>query len=152
MTEMHDVVKLLLARIESHPEEFERGMHRWDWVMERVKSHGSKEENEALHAALRPIRLQETHEDMLDELLNGDERRRKEQEEHEYERTMMQQHQLKMQHQQLQSLGLANAQLYQQQHYGVAAGTFYEATQSLYLDDEKLDGSILKKLKKAVGL
>lgn len=148
MTEMHDVVKLLLARIESHPAEFERGMHRWDWIMERVKSHGSKEENEALHAALRPIRLQETHEDMLDELLNGDERRRKEQEEHEYERTMMQQHQLKMQHQQLQSLGLANAQLYQQQHYGVAAGSFYE----IETDTFRNNTGFVATMKKALGL
>lgn len=88
---LHDVVKLLLARMDSHPEEFGRGMSRWGWMLESVMTNCSEEERAALHAGLRPIRLQQLHEDVMDELLNGDERRRKEAEEIEYERQMMQQ-------------------------------------------------------------
>ena len=89
--ELHDVVKLLITRMESHPEEFERGMSRWAWMVEGVMTNCSEEERAALHAGLRPIRLKQLHEDVMDELLNGEERRRKEAEEIEYERQLMQQ-------------------------------------------------------------
>jgi hypothetical protein len=88
MTDLHDVVKLLIARMESHPEEFERGMSRWGWMLEGVMTNCSEEERAALHAGLRPIRLKQLHEDVMDELLNGDERRRKETEEIEYEQKL----------------------------------------------------------------
>lgn len=91
MTELHGVVELLLARMESHPEEFERGTSRWNWMLEGVLTHCSEEERAALHAGLRPIRLQQLHEDVMDELLNGEDRRRKEAEEIEYERQLLQQ-------------------------------------------------------------
>lgn len=86
MSELHDVVKLLLARMESHPEEFERGTSRWAWMVEGVMTNCSEEERAALHAGLRPIRLKQLHEDVMDELLNGEERRRREIEEIEYEK------------------------------------------------------------------
>ena len=82
---LHDVVKLLIARMESHPEEFERGMSRWAWMVEGVMTNCSEEERAALHAGLRPIRLKQLHEDVMDELLNGDERRRNEQDDLDYE-------------------------------------------------------------------
>ena len=82
---LHDVVKLLLARMDSHPEEFERGMSRWAWMVEGVMTNCSEEERAALHAGLRPIRLKQLHEDVMDELLNGEERRRKEQDDLDYE-------------------------------------------------------------------
>lgn len=77
--EYHEVVQLLLARMESHPEEFQRGMSRWAWMVESAMTNASEEERAALHAGLRPIRLQQLHEDVLDELLNGPERRASEQ-------------------------------------------------------------------------
>ena len=86
---VHDVVKLLLARMKSHPEEFASGSSRWGWMVNDVMDHCSKEEAEAIKEGLRPIRLQEIHEHMMDELCNGDERRRKEQEEYEYEKKLM---------------------------------------------------------------
>lgn len=76
---LHDVVKLLLARMESHPEEFERGSSRWGWMLEGVLTNCSEEERAAIHAGLRPIRLQQLHEDVMDELLSGPERRAEEQ-------------------------------------------------------------------------
>lgn len=86
--ELHPVVELLLARMKSHPEEFANGASRWGWMINDVMDHGTGEECAALKAGLRPIRLQEVHEVVLDELCNGEERRRKEQEEQEeYERT-----------------------------------------------------------------
>lgn len=76
---LHDVVKLLVARMESHPEEFGRGMSRWGWMLEGVMANCSEEERAAIHAGLRPIRLQQLHEDVMDELLSGPERRAEEQ-------------------------------------------------------------------------
>lgn len=86
---MHEVVQLLLARMKSHPEEFTNGASRWGWMINDVMDHGTDEECAALKAGLRPIRLQEVHELVLDELCNGEERRRKKQEEYEYERNML---------------------------------------------------------------
>lgn len=86
--ELHPVVELLLARMNSHPEEFANGASRWGWMINDIMDHGTDEERAALKEGLRPIRLQEVHEVVLDELCNGEERRRKEQEEQEeYERT-----------------------------------------------------------------
>lgn len=81
---MHEVVKLLIARMKSHPEEFRHGASRWVWMVNDAMDHGSAEECAALKEALRPIRLREVHEHVMDELCNGDERRRKEEEERKY--------------------------------------------------------------------
>lgn len=90
--DLHDVVKLLLKRMESHPEEFGTGpTNRWGWMLNDVLADCSIEEAEAIKKGLRPIRLQEIHETVMDELLNGDERRRKEQEEQDYRRQVMMQ-------------------------------------------------------------
>lgn len=89
MAEFHDVVKLILARMESHPKEFERNARRWSPILEVVLSNCNSEEYAALNEAMRPIRLKEMHEEMMDELLNGDERRRHEQEEQDYERDLL---------------------------------------------------------------
>ena len=77
--DMHEVVTLLLARMESHPEEFARGMSRWGRMLEGVLTHCSEEERAILNAGLRSIRLGQLHEDVMDELLNGPERRAEEQ-------------------------------------------------------------------------
>lgn len=103
---LHPVVKLLLARMESHPEEFEDeylmsalspidGSGRWHGAIRAVNANGTTEDKVALNAKLNSIRMAQTHEWVMDELCNGDERRRKQEEEHEYERNLMQQSQLK---------------------------------------------------------
>lgn len=74
--EPHEVVKLLLKRMESHPEEFKKDADRWDRVLVEVLEHADETEIAAIHASIRNIRLGEAHEDMMDELCNGDERRR----------------------------------------------------------------------------
>jgi hypothetical protein len=88
--EPHDVVKLLLKRMESHPEEFKfriGGYHqRWYDYVNSINEYGNKADKAAINAKLRDIRLAEVHEQVMDELLNGEERRRKEAEDHEYEK------------------------------------------------------------------
>lgn len=113
--ELHPVVTLLLARMESHPEEFEdaspgaetlSSADRWWKPLDRILDWGSEAEKAAIREGLRKVKLNAAHEMAMDELCNGDERRRKHQEDLEYERTMMQQHQLRAQQQSLQALGL----------------------------------------------
>jgi hypothetical protein len=160
--EFHPVVTLLLKRIESHPEEFGRGAHRWDWIIERVQNYGSKEEDEAIDAALRPIRLQEVHEDMMDELCNGDDRRRKEEEEREYEKQLMQQVQ---QQRMAQQQGLTAAQNAYTGSFGkpssqplvIAAPNGTEAMRittngDLQIGSETLNEGIIKKIKGALKI
>ena len=112
--EPHEVVKLLLKRMESHPEEFRIGdgpFHdRWYDHVNGIHAYGSEADKAALATGLREIRLAEIHDKVMDELLNGDDRRRKAEEEAEYERGLMMkntQQQLAAQQQQLQ--GYRNA-------------------------------------------
>lgn len=90
--EPHDAVKLLLARMESHPEEFrfkEGAYHdRWYNHITAVNSYGSDADKAALAAKARDIRMAEVHEQIMEELCNGPENRRKEEEEVEYERNL----------------------------------------------------------------
>ena len=89
--EPHAVVRLLLARMESHPEEFKRSLNsRWYDIIGEINAWGDEADKAAINAKLRDIRLGEAHEDMMDELLNGPERRRKVFEEQEYERNLSQ--------------------------------------------------------------
>lgn len=94
---VHDVVKLLLARMESHPEEFRDPYllqdfvsvtwnGRWEVALRAIKDNGSEQDLEALNKALGAIRMNQIHEWTMDELCNGDERRRKHQEEAEANR------------------------------------------------------------------
>ena len=92
--EPHEVVKLLLARMESHPEEFrvtDAPFHdRWYDHINGIHAYGNEVDKAAIAAKLRDIRLDEIHERVMDEMLNGEDRRRKEAEEDEYERHLAQ--------------------------------------------------------------
>lgn len=73
---IHPVVELLAARMESHPEEFEDGLsHRWGVWMSRLAPFVT----EAERVLLRGPVMQDIHEEVLDELMNGPERRAEEQ-------------------------------------------------------------------------
>lgn len=129
--EPHEVVKLLLARMESHPEEFEGGMSnrhtRWRKALEDVFSNLTDEEAKPLKSALSKVRLDEIHKNVMDELLNGEDRRRDEEKENEYERHLkqslqhMKQQQMAAQNNQLQSYGQA---------LGLAPGQYSQANQN----------------------
>lgn len=90
--EPHAVVRLLLARMESHPEEFKVGdgpfLDRWYDSINTINAYGNETDRAALNAKLRDLRLGEAHEQVMDELLNGSEKRRKQEEEQEYERNL----------------------------------------------------------------
>jgi hypothetical protein len=116
--EPHEVVKLLLARMESHPEEFrlkDPSYHdRWYNHMSAINTYGSEADKAALAAKTRDIRLTEVHEQVMDELLNGDDRRRKEEEEAEYERNLATQGMLSQRQAQQQAQQAAQQQQAQQ--------------------------------------
>jgi hypothetical protein len=88
--EPHDAVKLLLARMDSHPEEFklkDPSYHdRWYNHISAINSYGNEADVAALNAKIRDVRMAEVHEQIMEELCNGPENRRKEAEDHEYER------------------------------------------------------------------
>jgi hypothetical protein len=90
--EPHDAVKLLLARMESHPEEFrfKGGAYhdRWYNHISAINSYGNDADIAALAAKTRDIRMAEVHEQIMEELCSGPENRRKEVKEHEYERNL----------------------------------------------------------------
>ena len=88
--EPHDAVKLLIARMDSHPEEFklkDPSYHdRWYNHISAINSYGNEADVAALNAKIRDIRMAEVHERIMEELCNGPENRRKEEEDAEYER------------------------------------------------------------------
>lgn len=154
--ELHPVVELLLARMKSHPEEFETATNRWDWVLHRVQDNGSEAELEALNDGLRLIRLSEAHDWMLDELCNGEERRRKEEEDRAYERKMM------AQQVQRPMIPLTNqyANVAQLGHPGQFITDYDHATQNLIIKDTHTkqitsipgDSGMVATIKKALGI
>ena len=137
--EIHDVVKLLVARMKSHPEEFSdtyllselepvgyHGSGRWESALRAAYKHANDAETEALDAGLRPIRLNQTHEWVLDELCNGEERRRKAEEEAEANRQFYAK-------QVAMSAQLSQAQLYNQyQNAALPTGLLGSGSTSAY--------------------
>lgn len=161
--EPHAVVKLLVARMESHPEEFKSDMNgRWAQWLDQLLPFVT----EAERVLLREPMMQDIHEEVLDELLNGPERRRREVEEAEYERqlilqkAMAQRNTTQMAAQQYasqygnafpQSLGkplsgMSATQTIFDEYTNLTRNTTSVAD-ALQLGSEKLDESLLKKLK-----
>jgi hypothetical protein len=94
--EVHEVVTLLLARMESNPEEFEFHASgslavtgRWETWIAQLGWHFNEAEKALIYGKARELIFQRVHGEVLDELLNGEDRRRKEAEDREYERQMM---------------------------------------------------------------
>ena len=113
---IHPVVELLAARMESHPEEFEEGLsHRWGVWMSRLAPFVT----EAERVLLRGPMMQSIHERVMDELMNGPERRAKEAEERELILTSA-----LAQQQSVQQQLAAQQQAYQQQAYQNAMGQY----------------------------
>jgi len=129
--EPHEVVTLLLKRMESHPEEFRIGdgpFHdRWYDHVNGIHAYGSEADKAAIAAGLRKIRLAEIHEKVMDELLNGDERRRKAEEEAEYERNLATQGMLSQRQAQQQALQAAQQKQAQQNAYANQLGQYNQA-------------------------
>lgn len=74
--ELHPVTVLLLARMESHPEEFhERYAGRWAGLIQEVMEVAPSADCETLKATYNKLRLDKLYNDVMDEMLNGEERR-----------------------------------------------------------------------------
>ena len=102
---IHPVVELLAARMESNPEEFAPdGGGRWaQWLDELISF-----VTEAERVMLRKPMMQAIHEEVLDELMNGPDKRRKAEEDREYERHLA----MAMQHTQRQAIQGMVGQVY----------------------------------------
>ncbi len=94
--ELHPLVKLMLARIESHPQEFEYVSLRWTAALDATETYATEEERKLIREAIAKVRLDEAHREAMDELLNGDEQRRKADEEAEYEKRLIAQQRQKL--------------------------------------------------------
>ena len=67
---VHDGVKLLLARMDSHPEEFLNDI-RWAKHYQQYKSLWNDTEKGLFNAKIREIRMKAMHSALLEELLRG---------------------------------------------------------------------------------
>lgn len=141
--EMHPVVQFLLARMESHPEEFGcDGEGRWQEWIYRMRPLLTPDER----IALRGPEMDRIHSQVLDELMNGEERRKELEAQKARERIALQRA-VYGQQAQASTLGvLQNA---------IPTGIVNNALQraaSLQLGDETLDASTLAKIKRMLGL
>lgn len=145
---IHEVVKLLVARMESHPEEFDpnRG-GRWAEWLEQLIPLVTEEER----VILRGPMMQGIHEEVLDELLNGEERRAQAQRERDLamQQMMGARHPKSLYAQALRAGGL--------QGISVGSVASKEALRigsggELQIGDQTLDENMLRKIRKAVGL
>ena len=96
--EPHAVVRLLLKRMESHPEEFRRDrgafLDRWAIFVSDIDDFGSTEDKAVMREAMRKFRMDEIHEAVMNELVNGPDRRREEEEREYAQQKQMQQKQM----------------------------------------------------------
>ena len=174
---MHDVVKLLLARMESHPEEFDVESRpnefdvdlptlfrsgRWYGVLARINPHLNGAEEAALKGKIRDMALTAAHEAAMDELLNGPARRE------EAERALNEkiqaaaQQQLAAQRPQYAGTQQQLAAQLQPSPWTSATGSYAPTpgihaptpatSGSLRIDGETLDASTLRKIKRKLGL
>lgn len=122
MSEPHEVVKLLAARMESNPEEFNDDDGRWAQWLDELIPFVTEEER----LMLRKPMMQSIHEEVMDELCNGEERRRKHEEDTEYERHLA----MAMRHTKMQALQRNNQMSVQramQQNMQQAVGQYQQA-------------------------
>jgi len=162
--EIHPVVELLIARMESHPEEFmddylmsevrpAAGSSRWFRVIHAIREHGSKRDVETLNAALSKIHMQRIHEWTMDELLNGEDRRR---EEEERKKQLWQQQQQMHQQAYQQSphiqAGIHNANRLGSYQQSATLGAASSVPAQLQLGKETLSESMIQQIRKKLSI
>ena len=166
---IHPVVELLAARMESHPEEFEpNGGGRWAEWLDRLIPFVTEEER----VMLRRHMMQDIHEEVLDELLNGEERRAREKHERDLEMQQMmaqrQQSMLAAQQAQKTLHGVNPTHVWMDDYPNMGIGTRspsqplvigtgkeamrIQANGEIKIGDETLSEGLLKQIKKALGL
>ena len=70
----HPAVQLMLARMETHPEEFRPRGFRWETLVATMLSAASPEEGMALTSKLNRFRMDALHEQLMAELLDGNQK------------------------------------------------------------------------------
>jgi len=89
---IHEVVKLLAARMESHPEEFPVNPNgqlpiggRWSPWLAQAEHLMNDAERTLIYDKAKEVIFQRIHEEVMDELLNGEQRRAEEKAAHDAE-------------------------------------------------------------------
>jgi hypothetical protein len=163
---MHQAVELILKRMESNPDEFTGdSKDRWMRMIKRYEAFFSDEERKAISEKQNAIMMKEFHNEVMGELLYGEERRQQERE------AQMEMAQMKMQSQilglQAQSaqqaarnslLGQAiqPGSIYSLAGNSLASGTVtIQGTANIQSDTmtlggESIDKSLIQKLKELV--
>ena len=138
---IHPVVKLLAARMESHPEEFGlRSTGRWDMFLTELQPLLTDAEK----LLLRPVLIDELHRQVMDELFNGEDRRRQLEAQREKEQIALKQAQtIQVQR------ALAQAQTNAMNH---AQSVISANTSSIQSNKLTLDEDALTRIKKYLGL
>jgi hypothetical protein len=159
---MHQAVELILKRMESNPDEFTGdSKDRWMRMIKRYEAFFSDEERKAILEKQNVIMMKEFHNEVMGELLYGEERRQQERE----AQTQMEMAQMKMQSQMfgLQARSALNAaqaiqpgSIYALSANSVASGTVTIKgtadieSDTMTLGGETIDKSLIQKLKELV--
>ena len=153
--ENHPLVDLMLARMDTHPEEFGGSSNRWAVTLMDINECALPEQAALVTAKLNAIKLDKAHHWAMDELLNGEERRRQ------------QEHAKLMENAHIQQMMQSKTQTLQQQLQGYQntannlqgsypPGSWLSAADvqpaQLKLGSETLDEGLLKKIKGALKL
>ena len=147
--EMHPVVQFLLARMESHPEEFgSDGEGRWQEWIYRMRPLLTPDER----IALRGPEMDHIHSQVLDELMNGEDRRRQLEVQQEKEQIALKQAQT-LQVQRALAQAQTNAMNHAQSVIGTGT-TIPTVTSAISSIQPKptLDEDALTRIKKYLGL
>lgn len=67
----HPAVQLMLARMDTHPEEFRPRGYRWEEHLDAMLEASSPEERAALTTKLNRFRMDTLHEEVMADLLEG---------------------------------------------------------------------------------
>ena len=154
---IHPVVRLIAKRMESHPEEFK--FHntgslaitgRWETWINQLGWYFNEAEKELIYGKAKELIFQRVHEEVMDELLNGEDRRAKEKQEYELER-----HKMAALHQQAQAYAQQHRAYLQQSQSAYLGSNQYAnhvAPANLRLGSETIDEGMIKQIKRKLGL
>ncbi len=151
---MHQAVELILKRMESNPDEFTGdSKDRWMRMIKRYEAFFSDEERKAISEKQNAIMMKEFHNEVMGELLYGEERRQQERE------SQMEIAQMKMQSQilGLQAQSAMNAaqaiqpgSIYALSANNAASSALHIQSGTMTLGGETIDKSLIQKLKELV--
>ena len=146
--ENHPVVDLMLARMDSHPEEFNGEANRWYVTLIDIEEYAPSEQAALVRAKIAAIRLDVAHHRAMDELLNGEERRRQKAEVELMRNTYTQQAQQSA----VMQSDVISQRLQGYQTLRVTNPLYDAQPTQLKLGNETLDEGLLKKIKGALKL